>query len=550
MATGDTFNDLRESAGRFAGRFGDEAFYAALCMRSGIVGPELPHRVVQMGLALERYGMLGGAVAVAGIRHRDHLAVIDEMGELTWGELDQRINAIALAWIEDGLQAGDGVGILCRNHRGMLEALFAAAKCGAKIVLMNTGFSGPQVREVAEREGVDLLVYDEEFEERLGDWEPRLGRLRGWLDSRLNDDDTLEALIASTPPRTPPKPAQGPRIVILTSGTTGTPKGAGRHVPLSLSPVGGPLSKVPYRAREVTQMCAPIFHALGLSQTILAVALGSTIVLHRKFDPHDVIESIDQNAVTTMVMVPIMLQRLMAVEPAAWDEYSVASMRIIFVSGSKLSVDLADRVMARFGPVLYNLFGSTEVAYATIATPADMRAAPGTVGRVVHGAAVKVLDDDGREVPPGTIGRLFVGNAIQFEGYTGGGDKERLGGLMASGDVGHFDANGRLFIDGRDDEMVISGGENVFPMEVEETIGCCGGVADVAVIGVDDEQWGQRLRAFVVRAPGASVTEDEIRACVRDNLANYKVPRDIVFVRELPRNHTGKVLKRELADAR
>ncbi len=304
---------------RLAERFGDEAYYASLCLRSGMVGPELPHRLAQMLLALERYGMLGGAMSVAGIRHREQLAVIDEQGELTWGELDQRINSIANAWIEEGLEGGDGVAIMARNHRGMLEAIFAAAKCGAKIVLLNTGFSGPQVREVSDREGVDLLVYDEEFAKTIGNWEPRLGRVRAWVDTRLNADDTLEALIASTPPKAPPKPSTGPRLVILTSGTTGTPKGAGRGVPTSLSPVGGPLSKVPFRAREVTQMCAPMFHALGLSQTILSVAFGSTLVLQRKFDPAEVVESLDHNRVSTLIAVPVMLQRILELDDEVFE---------------------------------------------------------------------------------------------------------------------------------------------------------------------------------------------------------------------------------------
>jgi fatty-acyl-CoA synthase len=531
---------------RLAERFGDEAYYAGLCLRSGVVGPELPHRMAQMLVALERYGMLGGAVAVAGIRHREHLAVIDEQGELTWGELDERINAIANAWIEEGIEAGDGIAILARNHRGMLESLFAAAKCGAKIILLNTGFSGPQVREVCEREGADLLVYDEEFEKLFGDFKPRRGRVRAWVETRHNADDTLEALIASTPSKAPPKPKHGPRLVILTSGTTGTPKGAGRHVPTSLSPVGGPLSKVPYRAREVTQLCAPIFHALGLSQTILGVALGSTLVLSRRFDPREVLDSLEQNQASTLVVVPVMLQRILALDDDAFEGHDFSKLRIIFVSGSQLSAALAQHATDVFGDVIYNLYGSTEIAYATIATPEDLREAPGSVGKVVHGAVVKIFGEDGQELPHGETGRVFVGNAIQFEGYTGGGDKDKIEGLMSSGDVGHFDQQGRLFIDGRDDEMIISGGENVFPAEVEELLSAHEDVLEAAVIGVDDEQYGQRLKAFVVLRPGAKLSEDDVKDYVKQNLANYKIPRQVVFLDELPRNPTGKVLKKDL----
>jgi fatty-acyl-CoA synthase len=218
------------------------------------------------------------------------------------------------------------------------------------------------------------------------------------------------------------------------------------------------------------------------------------------------------------------------------------------VSGSALGPELAKRTMKRFGPVVYNLYGSTEIAYATIATPDDLEADPGTVGKIVRGAVVKILDEDGNEVPSGDTGRIFVGNAIQFEGYTGGETKEQLKGLMSSGDVGHFDDEGRLFIDGRDDEMIVSGGENVFPAEVEELLASHESIEEAAAIGVDDEKFGQRLKAFVVLREGAQLSEDEIKKYVRENLARYKSPREVVFIDELPRNPTGKVLKRDLAE--
>jgi fatty-acyl-CoA synthase len=203
--------------------------------------------------------------------------------------------------------------------------------------------------------------------------------------------------------------------------------------------------------------------------------------------------------------------------------------------------------MDQFGDVLYNLYGSTEVAWATVATPQDLRAAPGTAGRPPRGTVVRLYDAAGAEVGPGETGRIFVGNELVFDGYTGGGGKAVVDGLMSSGDVGHFDDDGRLFVDGRDDEMIVSGGENVFPREVEDLVAGLEGVAEVAMIGVEDADFGQRLRAFVVLAEGAVVSAADVRAHVKANLARYKVPRDVVFLEELPRNATGKVLKRELA---
>jgi fatty-acyl-CoA synthase len=291
-----------------------------------------------------------------------------------------------------------------------------------------------------------------------------------------------------------------------------------------------------------------MFHALGFAQALVGIGLGSTLVIRRRFDPEETLRSIERHRASAMVMVPVMLQRAVDKFEEMDSKPDTSSLRIIFLSGSQLGADLARRATEAFGPVIYNLYGSTEVAYATIATPEELEAAPGTVGQVVRGSIVKILDEDGHEVPQGERGRIFVGNFSQFEGYTGGGSKELVGGLMSSGDVGHFDAEGRLFIDGRDDEMIVSGGENVFPAEVEELLSSHEAIEEAAAIGVEDEKFGQRLKAFVVKRGGSELSEDDVKQFVRENLANYKIPREVVFVDELPRNPTGKVLKRELLE--
>ncbi|HEY2769936.1 MAG TPA: acyl-CoA synthetase [Solirubrobacteraceae bacterium] len=541
---------ILSDAGRLVERFGDEAYFAALCVRSGMVGPiELPHRVAKTLLAFERFGLLGGAISAGAIRHGDRTAVIDERGEVSYKELDQRSNALANAWREGGLEPGEGVAILVRNHRGFLDALFAAAKCGARVILLNTSFAGPQIREVAEREGTDLLVYDDEYAEMLGDSEPPRGRWRAWTeDDSDSPEDTIEGLLKKGDTSTPPKPGESPRITILTSGTTGTPKGAPRSEPRSLSLLGGLLSKVPFKAREVTELPVPMFHALGFMQALVGIGLGSTLVIRRRFDPEKTLDSLEEHGATALVVVPVMLQRIVDLGEDEIKKRDLSKLRIIFVSGSALGADLTKRATKAFGPVVYNLYGSTEVAYATIATPEDQEADPASVGKVVRGSVVKILDEDGKELPAGESGRIFVGNLSQFEGYTGGDNKESIEGLISSGDVGHFDDNGRLFIDGRDDEMIVSGGENVFPAEVEELLSAHESIEEAAALGVDDEKFGQRLKAFVVLHGGQELSEDEVKSYVKDNLANYKVPREVVFLDELPRNPTGKVLKKDLAE--
>ncbi|MET9488533.1 acyl-CoA synthetase [Nocardia sp. NPDC006630] len=520
---------------------------ARLALGAGLVRIESPTVLLSAANSLLRYGTLAAGLRLSAARYGDRTALIDELGSLTFAELEDRSNRLANAWRERGLKPREGVAILARNHRGIVDAIFAAAKCGAKIILLNTDFAGPQIRDVATREGTDLLVYDEEYAGMLDGVSPHRGSYRAWTESPR--EDSLEALIAAGSPDAPPSPGVEPKIILLTSGTTGTPKGAPRAEPKSLASLGGLLSKVPFRSGEVTECCAPMFHTLGFACGMLTLGFGSTLVIRRRFDPQVAIDSVARHHASTMIVVPVMLSRMVDLGGKGVTGRDLSALRIVFVAGSQLGAQLCREVTATFGPVVYNLYGSTEVAYATIATPEDLAVEPGCVGRPVLGARVEILDTEGKSVPVGETGRIFVGNVIQFEGYTGGGHKEIIRGLMSSGDVGHFDSAGRLFIDGRDDDMIVSGGENVFPAEVEELLYTHVAVREVAVIGVPDEQFGSRLKAFVVVHDGQVFSEVEVKDFVKSNLARYKVPREVVFLEELPRNPTGKVLKRKLQEA-
>jgi fatty-acyl-CoA synthase len=521
----------------------DEAFSVAALVASGAVTLAPPQRYLRTLRALSAYGPLGLLVSAGAQLHGD-TAIVDERGSLTLAELDERSNALANAWLAAGLPAGAGVGILCRNHRWLFESLVAAAKVGARTVLLNVGFAGPQLRDVCTREDLALLVHDEEFAATVGDYRPPLGRLLAWTDA--GEGSTVDELIANSDPVGPPKPAIRQRLVLMTSGTTGTPKGAPRDLGMSLIPPGGFLSKIPLRAGRSAFVAAPVFHAWGLFSAAMALAIGNTVIVHRRFDPARTLDAVAEHHCDVLTLVPVMLARILALgEDELWLR-DTSSLRIIAMAGSPLTPELAVRARAAFGDVLYNLYGSTEVSFATIATPDDLREAPGCVGRPPVGVTVKVLGDDGTPVPPGEVGRIFVGSSYQFTGYTGGGGKRVIGGLMDSGDIGHVDRHRRLFVDGRADDMIVSGGENVFPAEVEQLLVGHDGVAEAAVVGVPDPELGQRLRAYVVRAPGAELDEDGVREFVKANLARYKVPRDVIFVDALPRNPVGKPLKRDL----
>jgi acyl-CoA synthetase (AMP-forming)/AMP-acid ligase II len=517
---------------------------------AGILRPQRPDRLASAALALLRWGATPAAgYKAAASRFPSDTGLIDESGTLTFKEIHERSNALAHALAAEGVRPGDGVGIMCRNHRGWVDAYVAANKLGAHALFMNTSFSGPQLADVAAREEPAALIFDEEFAavlEAAGEgrrrfiaWhEPDGERTDRTLDELTHDGDTSDLS---------PPPDQG-KAVILTSGTTGTPKGASRKQPQSLDPVAALLERIPLHARGRTMIAAPLFHAWGFAHFTLAMGLCSTVVLKRRFDPEATLSLTAQHACDALIVVPVMIQRILELDDEVLERYDLSRLRAVPVSGSALPGSLSERWMNLFGDNLYNLYGSTEVAWATIATPDDLRAAPGTAGKPPRGTVVRLYDDDGNPVGPGDSGRVFVANDLVFEGYTGGGNKDVIDGLLASGDVGHFDAGGRLFIDGRDDDMIVSGGENVFPGEVEDLLAGHEAIAEAAVFGVEDEEFGQRLMAVVVAREGASLTADEVRSYVKANLAGYKVPRDVEFADELPRTSTGKVLKRALKE--
>ncbi len=543
-----------KSVTKYVERGSAELHYARKMFEAGALKLESPQDMAAMLADIRRWGEFGMIPALNARRTPNRAAVIDDFGEMTFKELDDAANAVANGLLAKGVKGGDGVAILARNHRWFLVSVYAAAKTGARIILLNSEFSGPQIKEVTEREGGRLVIYDDEYTAAVAKADPELGKLRALgvnpdkEEPSGGTDETLEDLIARSSATPPPKVTKHSSIIILTSGTTGTPKGANRSAPPSLAPIGGVLSSVPFKANEVTSLPAPMFHALGFLHATIAMMLGSTLVLRRKFKPPTVLADIEKYKATAIVVVPVMLSRMLDELDKTSPKPDLSSLRIVFVSGSQLGAELATRALKELGPVIYNLYGSTEIAFATIARPQDLSINPATVGPVVKGMKVKILDDNGNELPHGEVGRIFVGNFFPFEGYTGGGGKQIIDGLLSSGDVGYFDENDLLYVSGRDDEMIVSGGENVFPAEVEDLVSGHPEVIEATALGVEDKEWGHRLRCFVVKAEGASIDEDAIKAYVKENLARYKVPREVIFLDELPRNPTGKILKRELRE--
>jgi acyl-CoA synthetase (AMP-forming)/AMP-acid ligase II len=479
--------------------------------------------------------------SAAAQRHPNRTAIIDNTTSITYRQLDRRTNRMTRGMRAMGVGHREAIGILCRNHIAFVVAHLVGSKLGAPVVYLNTGFAPRQLEDVIEREGIGCLIHDKEF-----------GAIAARLDgvtTVVADDDAARPSLhfvardrSSVPPM---RPSSISLPVLMTSGTTGTPKGA-RRADVTPDLVAGTalFQKMPYRRGDRFVIAAPLFHAWGLSQLTLAAAVAGTVIVQPRFDPLETLDTVLAHKAQVLVVVPIMLSRMLAV---AEPKHRFPQLQITATSGSAVSGDLASRWMNRFGLNLYNLYGSTEVGQATLATPMDLRRHPGTAGSVLAGTTVRVLDGRGVAAAGGEVGEIHVGSPMAFDGYTGGGTKPSIDGLLSIGDVGFFNTTGQLFVTGRADDMIVSGGENVFPQEIEDLLNSHDGVVEAAVHGVADDEFGQRLRAVVVLADPGLEAED-LRHHVSSELARFKVPRDFVFVEELPRNATGKLLRRSLVD--
>ncbi|SDN49582.1 AMP-binding protein [Allokutzneria albata] len=534
------------SAQEFARRTATQAKGVLVLARSRVLTPHRPDRLIKAVQALRKYEYSVGAGYASGAAlFPDRPAIIDELGTLTWAEVDDRTTRLAHGFAQHGVRPGSSVGVLCRNHRGFVESVAALSKLGAHAVLLNTGASPSQLSAVLREQEICLVVADTEFRPLLVNAPRGVKRVTAWTEGPTKST-TLEQLIASSPAADLPKPPIS-RLIVLTSGTTGTPKGARRpHAKGLLGSAAPFLSRIPLRAGEPMFIPAPMFHSWGIGAFQISLVLGAPIVLRRRFEPETALAAVERHRCTSMFAVPVMLQRIMELPGAERRRYDTSSLRTVACTGSVLPGKLAIEFLDAFGPVLHNFYGSTEASWISVATPEELRIAPGTAGRPPLGTRLAILDQDGRPVRRGQTGRIFVANEMLFDGYTNGSGKEVVDGMLSTGDVGYLDRHGLLFVAGRDDDMIISGGENLYPREVEDVLAALPGVREVAVVGVPDEEFGQRLAAYVVAADGAVLDAERLREHVRATLTRFCVPRDVTFLDELPRNATGKVVKREL----
>jgi acyl-CoA synthetase (AMP-forming)/AMP-acid ligase II len=508
-------------------------------LRSGLLGPVSP----VAGVRLAREACRGGAnpytlVAVAAARWPNRAAIIDDDGALTYRELRSGIESLARELSGHGVGPGHAVGVMCRNGRGFVRAFFAAVLVGADVVPINTEFRIDALAAALSTHRITTTVADDEF----------AGRLREADASAVVDPATADAHDGDSRPRVS---APG-RIVLLTSGTTGTPKGVPR-APRIASALGvwvTILDRTRLRTGSRISVAMPMFHGLGLGTLMLTLALGGTVLTRRHFDAETALAQASLHRADAFTVVPIVLARILDLPQRVRARNPLPYLRVVLSSGDRLDPSLGQRFMDAYGDILFNGYGSTEVGIGALATPADLRDAPETVGRPVAGGRVRIFDKKDRPVGPRVTGRIFVGGEMTSEGYTGGSvvgeAKATIDNMTGTGDMGYFDNTGRLFIVGREDDMIISGGENVYPRAVENALAEHPDIADNAVIGVLDERFGQRLAAFVVLQPGSDTDASALREYLQGKVSRFEQPRDIRIVAGIPRNPAGKVVRKEL----
>ena len=489
-------------------------------------------------------------VAMHAAHRPNHEALVEGDRRFTFEELDRGIDRLAQAWMARGLRRGDKVAVMLRNGHRYLLAQWAALRVGAAVVQIGYRLKGAEVAHILSNAEPALIVHENDLEATideaiaLASQTPRCGRLRApeELDEMLrrNADDRHR----------PDGDGSTATIMIYTSGTTGRPKGAARTFDKALhDSVLDFLAQVGVRSDERHLVVCPLYHSAAPAFVAMTFVVGGTVILVEHFDPERVLEVIARERVSSAFMVPTMLTRLAALPEEVRRKYDTSSIRWLLSGAAPLPTETARRIEEWLGPVLFNFYGATETGLVTLALPREHTRRPGTIGRALLGNEIRILDDSGHEVRTGDVGELFVRNSMLVSGYHRDSDataKAMRDGFFSVGDLGRVDADGYYYLADRKHDMVISGGVNIYPWEIEQHLHTHPSILEAAVIGVPDSEWGESLRAFIVRRPDCAIEADEVQRFCKSALADYKMPRSVVFLDSLPRLPTGKVLKREL----
>jgi acyl-CoA synthetase (AMP-forming)/AMP-acid ligase II len=483
----------------------------------------------------------------------DKPAIIDEDGTAyTYAQLNARANRCANALLALGMRSGDRCLHIHHNRVEAFELGHALRKLHAVTTSINWRLRSEEIAYLIADSGATTMVASDEFAPVCDEARARLGQespVRNWVV--FGDRQgwmSYEQLLAKSSDAEPPTPAEmtGPTM-IYTAGTTGRPKGAYRSAGIDVGVVFSWIQNLSLRTDDVHLLAGPGYHSGPSAFSALQQLLGATVVVLHRFDVERALHLIDRHHVTTTFMAPVLVRRILDLPQTVRRQYDVSSMRALIVGAAPFPADLKRRAVEFFGPCVFEFYGASETGLVTLIGPDDLLRVPNSCGRALEGVELRILDDDGNDVPIGEPGELWIRSAGIIDGYFNNPratEQNRRGDFFTVGDVAWMDDEGFLYVCDRKTDMVISGGVNIYPAEIEAVIAEHPAVEDVAVIGVPDEEWGEALQALVKVRPGMSVTEPEIIDLVGSRLASFKRPRAVDFVEEFPRDPAGKLLKR------
>ena len=550
---------------RLRSRLDRAVFFSKVIRASKVVQPVRPARVAQF-VRGARQTKLGPHLAIMfhGAAHPDREAIV-EYGDqgvrrLTWGELDALINRLAHTLVARGVRGGSRVALMLPNGIEYLIAQQALARLGGLAVQIGYRLKPSEIAYILGNAEPTATIVDAQYLDAMRDARQQSGKGGPLLavggNGNLGEAEDWDRALAASSPDMPPRTrgGDGGGVIVYTSGTTGKPKGATRSWrKTGFESVADMIYQVGMRADDRHLVVCPLYHSAAPAFVAIMQSLGATVVLQNHFDPEQCLEIIQKERITCTLMVPTMLIRLCALPPETIRKYNTSSLRWVMSAAAPLTTEAARRFMDTFGPILWNFYGATETGLVTMAGPRDHTSRPGTIGRALRGNDIRLLDDHGRDVPPGQIGELYARNSTLISGYHGNAEatsSAQREGFFSVGDCGRVDADGYYYLESRKSDMVISGGVNIYPREIEDHLSTHPAILECAVIGVPDPEWGETLRAFVVLRNGAKLSEIEVIDYCRKELADFKRPRKVTFMAELPRNPTGKILKRELRELR
>jgi fatty-acyl-CoA synthase len=555
---------MREMLESLRGRARGAAFVTRVLRQTRIFESVRPRGVARF-LQAARGSGAGPHLAVMFHAHTqpDKECIVDGARRITWGELDAQVNQLSHALVARGVKGGDGVALMLPNGADTIIAQQAMVRIGAVAVQIGYRLKAAEVGYILENAEPAVILCHAQHQDVVAEARGHAGStapvlVLGAAGGLPPGFERWEDATAGQPTDRPPAQrsgggSMGGGVIVYTSGTTGHPKGATRTFKQTgLEAVGDLMLQVGMRHDDRHLVLCPLYHSAAPAFVAMMFSLGATCVLaghDGHFDPEQTLALIERERITSTLVVPTMLVRITALPPEVRRRYDTSSLRWVMSAAAPLATETARRVEEQLGPVLWNFYGSTETGIVTLAGPGDHLARPGTVGRLLRGNQVRVLGDDGAELPAGAVGELYARNSMLIAGYHKNPDATNASirdGFFSVGDLARVDADGYYYLESRKHDMVISGGVNIYPREIEDHLHRHPAVLDVAVVGVPDPEWGESLRAFVVVRPGHALAEHEVIEFCRGGLADYKRPRSVVFLDELPRNPTGKVLKREL----